>query len=458
MSFAGRIALVATALAAGALAPVVAQPVPAPVPKPGAASTAPASQVSHPAVTVPARDPIADIISRQTMPVVLNTRLAEGSTKTRLVIEVSDPVQLKVFTLGNPYRVVIDMPEVLWQISADARPSGKGVVQSYRYGLFRKGNSRFVIDLNAPVKVSAPQVFAPEGSFAYRIVIDIVPTTEGQFVASAGWPSQARPPQVQVETQTASLPPTPVPTPTAPSAVPQAKRTIVIDAGHGGLDPGTHGASGLQEKIVVLSVARQLRDALIATGRYKVALTRDTDVFVTLRDRVVISRAAKGDLFVSLHVDSNERHDVRGASIYTLSEKGSDEAAAKLAARENMSDVIAGVDLSHEDSSVTSILIDLSQRDTINRSIRFSQVVLDALPVATMVRPLSPRKSAAFAVLKGPDIPAVLVELGYLSNPQDEAQMATDIWRRRVAKAIANAIDKHFVRETPFAEQRAANP
>lgn len=453
MSFAGRIALVATAMVAGALAPVVAEPVPTPVPKPGAVAAVP-TPAPPPRVAAPARDAIADIISRQTMPVVLSTRLGEGSTKTRLVIEVSDPIQLSVFTLSNPYRVVIDMPEVLWHIAADARPSGKGVVQSYRYGLFRKGNSRFVIDLNAPVKVSPAQVFPPSGAYAYRIVVDLTPTTEGQYVADAGWPSQARSPQTP---QVASLPPAPVPV-APPVEATRGKRTVVIDAGHGGLDPGTHGAGGLQEKIVVLAVARHLRDTLIATGRYKVTLTRDTDVFVTLRDRVVISRAAKGDLFVSLHVDSNEHHEVRGASIYTLSERGSDEAAAKLAARENMSDVIAGVDLSHEDSSVTSILIDLSQRDTINRSIRFSQVVLEALPAATMVRPLSPRKSAAFAVLKGPDIPAVLVELGYLSNPQDEAQMATEAWRRRVARALASAIDKHFGNAAPIAEQRAAIP
>jgi N-acetylmuramoyl-L-alanine amidase len=451
----GRIGLIALALAAGALAPVVAQSVPSPTPKPALAAGQAAGAVAPAAAAAQTgRDPIADIISRQSMPVVLSTRLGEGASKTRLVIEVSDPVQLQVFTLSNPYRVVIDMPEVLWNIAADARPSGRGVVQSYRYGLFRKGNSRFVLDLNGPVKVGTPQVFPPEGAYAFRIVVDLTPTTESQYVASAGWPKPNAP---SAGTQVANLPPSAGAPPSVPAA-PRGKRMVVIDPGHGGIDPGTHGATGLQEKAIVLAVGRYLRAALEQTGRYRVTLTRETDVFVPLRERVVISRAAKGELFVSLHVDSNEHHEVRGASIYTLSEKGSDQAAARLAERENMSDVIAGIDLSHEESQVASILIDLAQRDTINRSIRFSRTVLDALPAATMVRPLSPMKSAAFAVLKGPDIPAVLIELGYLSNAQDEAQMATDAWRRRVAKAIAAAIDRHFNREAPIAEQRAAMP
>jgi N-acetylmuramoyl-L-alanine amidase len=222
------------------------------------------------------------------------------------------------------------------------------------------------------------------------------------------------------------------------------KRVVVIDAGHGGIDPGTHGATGLKEKDVVLAVAKAVRDALEATGRYTVRLTRDRDVFLPLRERVEIARAARSDLFVSLHADSNDHPDVRGASVYTLSEAASDREAAKLAEKENMSDVIAGVDLKEEDAPVASILIDLAQRDTMNRSVRFAETVLTSLPGATAVRPTSPHRSAGFAVLKAPDVPAALIELGYLTNREDEREMARESWRNQVAIAISRAIDRHF--------------
>jgi N-acetylmuramoyl-L-alanine amidase len=233
----------------------------------------------------------------------------------------------------------------------------------------------------------------------------------------------------------------------APAAARGAKPLVILDAGHGGIDPGTHGQSGLVEKDLVLSIAKTLRKALESTGRYRVQLTRETDVFIPLRERVNIARAAHGDLFVSLHADSNDHRDVRGASVYTLSEDASDREAATLAEKENMSDIIAGVDLTGENSPVASILIDLAQRDTMNRSVRFAETVIGSLPAATMLRPLFPHRSAGFAVLKAPDIPAVLIELGYLTNAKDESEMATEAWRSRVARAISSAIDTHFAAE-----------
>ena len=242
----------------------------------------------------------------------------------------------------------------------------------------------------------------------------------------------------------ASVEPPPAPLPTAARS---GKRLIILDAGHGGIDPGTHGQSGLLEKNLVLSVAKTLRKVLESTGRYRVQLTRDTDVFIPLRERVNIARAVHGDLFVSLHADSSEHRDVRGASVYTLSEDASDREAATLAEKENMSDIIAGVDLTGENSPVASILIDLAQRDTMNRSMRFAETVVGSLPAATMLLPMFPHRSAGFAVLKGPDIPAVLIELGYLTNVKDEAEMATEAWRNGVARAISSAVDKHFAGE-----------
>jgi N-acetylmuramoyl-L-alanine amidase len=424
------------------------QPLPVPNPRAGLqqkqAETMPPSRASKPAA-----DPIAGLIAQhsdQALPVVIGARLGEHPDKTRFVVELSDPVQVRVFTLANPDRVVIDMPEVLWRIGDNDRPTGKGAVKSYRYGLFRKGNSRFVIDLNKPVRVDEPRIYPPDGRFGFRLVIDLYPATPEDFLAKAGWPREDRAPPMLAEQ---------MPTPAPPV---KGKRVIVIDPGHGGVDPGTHGADGLEEKNVVLAVAKDLRNALEATGRYTVQLTRDSDVYIPLRERVQIARAAHGDLFISLHADSIDHDEIRGASIYTLSEDASDREAAKLAEKENMSDVIAGVDLSGENSPVASILIDLAQRDTMNRSARFAQSALASLGTATLIRPSSPRRSAGFAVLKAPDVPAVLIELGYLSNPQDEAEMATEAWRSRVARALAAAIDKHFAGETAQVPSAAAIP
>ena len=398
--------------------------------------------------TAPApSDQIGSIIAKQlSPPVVIGARLGEHPDKTRFVVELSDPVQVRVFTLVSPDRVVIDMPEVLWRINQNDRPTGKGAVKSYRYGLFRKGDSRFVIDLNRPVRVDEPRIYPPADGFGFRLVLDLYPTTPEEFAAHAGWPSIDR-------TAAAEAPP---PTP-APS-LKINKHVVVVDAGHGGVDPGTHGASGLEEKTIVLAVAKDLRADLEATGRYTVQLTRDSDVYIPLRERVQIARAAHGELFISLHVDSNDLRDIRGASIYTLSEDASDREAAKLAEKENMSDVIAGVDLTGENSPVASILIDLAQRDTMNRSARFAEMALNDLGHGTLLQPASPHRSAGFAVLKAPDVPAVLVELGYLSNREDEAEMATDAWRKRVASALADAINKHFASETQQVPAQAAIP
>ncbi len=398
-------------------------------------------------------DPIGALLAQQALenpqgaaPVVIGLSLQEARGRARFAIEISDPVDIHAFTLTGPNRIVLDMPEVLWRMPEEARPSGRGPIRNYRYGQFRKGTSRFVIELNQPMKVEKPQVLPPEKGMSFRLVLDLTSTTADAFAASAGWPKDAAgaPPAV------ATIAPAP------PSG--NRKRTIVVDAGHGGIDPGTHGAGGLQEKNVVLAVAKRLRDALEATGRYRVQLTRDSDVFIPLRERVSIARAAHGDLFVSLHADSNEKRDIRGASVYTLSEDGSDREAAKLAEKENMSDVIAGVDLSGENSPVASILIDLAQRDTMNRSARFAETVVTSLPVATQVRPTTPHRSAGFAVLKAPDVPAVLIELGYLTNDKDEAEMATDSWRGKVAQAIASSIDAHFAAETGLSVRQASVP
>ncbi len=422
-----------------------AQPVPLPRPQ----ST---PDLRKSASSTQAEDALGALLAKQLAqrtqaPVVIGLKLAEDVKRSRFTVELSDTIDVHIFTLTNPSRVVIDMPEVLWRVSDAVRPTGRAAIKGYRYGLFRQGNSRFVIDLNKPVRVDAPQILPPEGGAGFRLVIDLYPTTADVFAARAGWPKGQG-----IQAATSGL------APESPAAAASGKRIVVVDAGHGGIDPGTHGGNGLLEKDVVLAVAMRLRAQLEATGRYTVRLTRDKDVYVPLRDRVNIARAAHADLFLSLHADSNDHRDIRGASVYTLSEDASDKEAAKLAEKENMSDAIAGIDLAAEDSPVASILIDLAQRDTMNRSVRFAETVLSSLPGATLVRPSSPRRSAGFAVLKAPDIPAALIELGYLTNPKDESEMATASWRADVARAVAAAVDRHFSGRTAPGARRAANP
>jgi N-acetylmuramoyl-L-alanine amidase len=442
-----------------------AQPVPAPTPNPNrvteVAPLPPPVAPSLPAAHAPAGPPAG-------VPVILGARVGEQPDRTRFVIELSDPLNLRVFTLANPDRVVIDMPEVLWRLQNPERPTGTGAVHAYRYGLFRPGDSRFVIDLNRPVTAAEPMILPPENGFGYRIILDLFPATQAKFEAQAGWPADLRAKETAAEkiaSIPAAQPPPPQPGAASPSPVqppalasaptlapalapPPAtasakSRIVVIDPGHGGIDSGTTGVDGLLEKNLVLDEALRLKKVLQRRG-YLVHLTRDTDIYIPLGERVNIGRGYQADLFISLHADSNPDRSVDGLSVYTLSESGSDKEAAALARKENQSDIIAGVDLSGQNSPVASILIDIAQRDTMNRSSRFAEMVVSHLGQVTDILPREPHRSAAFAVLKAPDVPAVLIELGYLSNAHDNSQMETGTWRDGTATAIAGAVDRFF--------------
>ena len=372
------------------------------------------------------------------LPIVMSARIGEHRDRTRLVIELSDPVNLRVFALASPDRVVIDMPEVSWRLGAPPRPSGFGPVKSYRYGEFRAGNSRMVIDLNSPVSVADPLVLPPSAGFGFRVVIDLFPATRSKFDAQAGWPADLKKRESDAE-KLAAL----IAAEQSPTAKGIGKKIIVLDPGHGGLDAGTTGVNGLMEKDLALAEGLRLERELRRRG-YSVHMTRDNDTFIPLRQRVAIARADHADLFIALHADSNPDSGTKGTSIYTLNDGRSDREAAALARRENQSDVIAGVDLSGDNNPVAPILINLAQRDTRNRSSEFATKALKELGQVTDLLARSPHRSASLAVLVAPDVPAVLIELGYLSNSDDAAQMNTDSWRSRVAEAIANAVDAQF--------------
>jgi len=380
------------------------------------------------------------------LPIVMSARIGEHEDRTRLVIELSDPVNLRAFALANPDRVVIDMPEVSWRLGAPPRPTGFGAVQSYRYGQFRAGNSRMVIDLNQPVTVSDSLVIPPSAGFGYRVVIDLFPATRAKFDAQAGWPADLKKRESDAEKLAALI--------AAQQSPPRStgKKIIVLDPGHGGLDAGTIGVNGLMEKDLALAEGLKLARELRQRG-YSVFMTRESDTFVPLRQRVAIARADKADLFIALHADSNPDSGTTGTSIYTLNDGRSDREAGALARRENQSDVIAGVDLTGGNNPVAPILINLAQRDTRNKSSEFAANALKNLGEVTDLLAHNPHRSASLAVLVAPDVPAVLIELGYLSNAADAGQMNTDSWRAKVAGAIADAVDAQFA--PPLSSQAA---
>ena len=389
-------------------------------------------------VPPPGPGPVIGAKPKGPLPIVMSARIGEHDDRTRLVIELSDPVNLRAFALANPDRVVIDMPQVSWRLGAPPRPSGFGAIKSYRYGQFRAGNSRMVIDLNQPVSVSDSLVLPPSSGFGYRVVIDLFPTTRPKFDANAGWPADLRKRETDAERLAAMI--AAQQTPPARAA---GKKIIVLDPGHGGIDSGTVGVNGLMEKD--LALAESLILARVLRGRgYTVFLTRENDTFVPHRQRVTIGRTHKADLFISLHADSHPDPSTTGLSIYTLSDGRSDREAAALAKRENQSDIIAGVDLSGTNNPVAPILIDLAQRDTINKSSRFATTAIKELSQVTDILARRPHRSASLAVLTAPDVPAVLMELGYLSNAGDARQMNTAKWRAQVAESIADAVDAQF--------------
>jgi N-acetylmuramoyl-L-alanine amidase len=406
------------------------------------------SQGSLPAAAKPAQAQATATAAPRTgaTPVVLSARIGEHDDRTRLVIELSDPVNLRAFSLANPNRVILDMPEVAWRMGAPPVPSGKGLIKAYRYGLFRAGNSRMVIDLGRPARLGETLAIPPAAGFGYRVVIDLYPTSQTAFESDAGWPADLKKREADAERRAMVA--------TAPAVA--GRKVVVIDPGHGGVDSGTQGVNGLLEKDLVLAEGLKLAAALRARG-VTVFMTRDKDNFVPLRDRVSFGRAHRADLLISLHADSNPDASVTGLSIYTLSDGRSDREAAALAKRENQSDVIAGVDLAAS-SPVAPILIDLAQRDTINKSSRFAEGALAQLAGATDILPRSPHRSASLAVLVAPDVPAVLIELGYLSNRADAAQMSTGPWRTRVAAAIASAVVRHLGGESATVAATGTRP
>lgn len=373
---------------------------------------------------------------------VTSIRLGDHGQQTRFVLELTGDAaaDYQVFTLSDPYRVVIDIKGVPFNLVEQPVEKGKGFVSGYRYGRFQADTYRVVIDVSRPVDVARDFVLDPQAGFGRRIVLDLAPTDVATFAEKSGLPAEEKVAAAEAAQQIATVAAVPI---SPPAERLERRRVVVIDPGHGGVDPGTHGSTGVQEKAVVLAFGKQLAEELRSTGRYDVYMTRDSDIFIPLRERVAIARRHKADLFLSIHADAIQKSNIRGLSVYTLSENASDAEAAALARKENQSDLIAGLDLQGESPEVTGILIDLAQRETKNYSSRFAKSIVDYASQSTNT--LDPaHRFAGFVVLKAPDVPSVLIELGFLTNRDDEKQITSPAWRATMARSFSRAIDRYF--------------
>ena len=350
---------------------------------------------------------------------VKDVRLWAGPDATRLVFDLSAPVEHSVLTLQNPDRVVIDLKAARVDASR-VSTDGQGFVKQLRVGPQGGGDVRFVIDLTSP---AAPNSFsvAPSGSYGHRLVVDLSPTASKEPPVAVKTADQAHGRDV----------------------------IVAIDAGHGGVDPGSIGKAGTREKNVTLAIARRLKERIDREPGMRAVLTRDTDHFVEHRERIARARRQQADMFVSVHADSYRDRSVVGSSVYVLSARGaSDESARWLADRENAADLVGGVSLDDKDSVLASVLLDLSQGASMSASVDAAQKVMDELDrIGNVTR--RGVKHAGFLVLKSPDIPSILVETAFISNPTEESRLSSGRHQQRLAEAIYQGVRGYFYENPP---------
>lgn len=410
--------------------------------------------------------------------VVQDIRLGVHPDKTRLVLDVDREVAIKAFKMTNPNRIVLTLPKSQWNVPFKSGERRLGAVSSIRYSNTLGGEGRLSLELGYSVTIDQTLVLPSKDGDGKRIVIDLKRINSEVFIDEARRDEGERLLADAGYTSGGVVQPIPKPDINGraaqdksviagfvPSTKPGArlsknhgvrphnnsntsksngKFVIVLDPGHGGRDPGASSKSGVIEAAVVLAVAKEIKAELDKLNRYQTVLTRSGDTSIKLTDRVKFARSNNADLFISIHADSLEgQPKIRGSSVYTLDDKASDKQAALLAKKENRADILLGVDLSDHSKQVNDILINLALRESKNASIRFSRILMPEIgKVAPLMR--TNQRSASFVVLKAPDVPSVLLELGYLTNESDVANLQSAKWRKRIAKAIVYSIESYF--------------
>jgi N-acetylmuramoyl-L-alanine amidase len=418
---------------------------------------------------------------------VASARVWPGTDYTRITFETVKPVDHKMTVMKNPDRLVIDLENVdfntVLKSLADKVQGSDPYVKKIRTAVFKPGTIRVVVELKQEAK---PSFFAlkPAGTYKHRLVLDIYPKADPLMALleqrdgvateqSGGWspnapasqpanpnlpaetaPEVATAPVTTEPTTTAANEETPAPTEEAPIPKDGVERliTVAVDAGHGGEDSGAHGANGTYEKDVTLAIAKKLKGLIDAEPNMRGVLTRDSDYFIPLHGRVVKARKLQADLFVSVHADAFTRQDARGSSVFALSERGATSAMARLLAKhENESDLIGGVNIDTKDPYLARTLLDLSQTATISDSLKLAKSVLGHLGEINDLHKGSVEQ-AGFAVLKAPDIPSILVETAFISNPEEEKRLNDEEYQTKMANAILSGIKRYFASNPPLSK------
>ena len=394
-----------------------------------------------------AEGPSSGSIASSNFPVASDARLAGDSKRTRFVLDLDKSVQFRAFALADPYRVVVDIPQISFQLPPEAGITRRGLVKAFRYGLVMPGGSRIVFDLTGPARIAKSYVLDAANDQPPRLVLELEEVDRTNFVQSLAVESrpQLRPAIADAADPIVAMKAAAEP---KPADAVDLRPVVVIDPGHGGVDNGTQAGGGENnEKDLVLGFGLALRDRIEKSGKYRVVMTREDDTFVPLADRVRIARNQSAALFVSIHADALPRNegDAQGATIYTLSDRASDSEAERLAEAENKADAIGGVNLTEEPTEVADILIDLARRETRTFSNRFARLLMGEMKTTARMHK-HPLKSAGFKVLKAPDVPSVLVELGYVSNKEDLEHLLSESWRARIVGSMGQAIDAFFAK------------
>jgi N-acetylmuramoyl-L-alanine amidase len=356
-------------------------------------------------------------------------RVVGDDKRARLIVDFDKSVKYDAYLLADPRRIIIDLSQTAFSLTGEAKKLPTGLVRDLRYGTIGPGQSRIVLELARDVVIENHSLRNVAAENRHRLLLDLVTASAEKF-ASAVRKSAPKPTQSEN------------------SANPQKTQdkktfTVVLDPGHGGIDGGAEGAGKTAEKTVTLNFAKHLKASLQNIDQLKVLMTREDDRFVSLSDRVDFAKKNHADLFISIHADSLRQRNIRGATIYTLSEEGTDDQSRALAQKQNRADLVAGLSLPKTQPKVTDILIDLTRRETQAFSVGIARLIVRQMK--DRVRLLqNPHRSADFYVLKAPEFPSVLLELGYLSNVEDEKLMKSEEWQTKAANIIGDSIEMFF--------------